>query len=200
MKKLNLPNKITLARIFLAFIILIIMLVPWSQLSFTWGEYLINNDFTISMKYIVVGILFLVASITDFVDGYIARKNNLVTDLGKTMDAIADKVLVNGLLIVLAYTSFIPVYIPVFIITRDIITDSCKSVCGAKGNVVAASKLGKLKTIFMMSGLTLVLFYNLPFSLITSINIGEMFLIIATALSVVSGLSYVKNSLPYLNN
>lgn len=197
MKKLNLPNKITLCRIFLSFIILLILLIPWNQLDISWAKYYIS-DFYIDIKYIVVGILFLVASVTDFLDGYIARKENIVTDLGKTMDAIADKVLVNGLLIILAYQRVIPVIIPVIIITRDIITDSCKSVCGAKGSVVAASKLGKLKTIFMMVGLTLVLFYDLPFSLI-GLEIGELLVFIASLLSVVSGVEYVKNSLPYLN-
>lgn len=195
--KMNLPNKITLSRIVLSFIILIILLVPWYQLGVSWPEYYVN-DFIIDMKYIVVGILFLIASITDFLDGYLARKNNLVTDLGKTMDAIADKILVNGLLILLAYQRVIPVVVPVVIITRDIITDSCKSVCGSKGNVVAASKLGKIKTIFMMSGLTLVLFYDLPFSLL-NIEIGELLLLAGTVLSVFSGVDYVKKSIPYLN-
>lgn len=197
MKKMNLPNKITFFRIILSFIILIILLIPWTELGVTWTEYLISG-FTVNVKYIVVGILFLIGSVTDFLDGYIARKNNIVTDLGKTMDAIADKVLVNGLLIVLAYQRVIPVIIPVVIITRDIITDSCKSVVGAKGSVVGASKLGKLKTIFMMVGLTLVLFYDMPFSLF-GLEIGNFLIFIAALLSVVSGVEYVKNSMPYLN-
>lgn len=198
MKKLNLPNKITLFRIYLSFIILIILLLPWSQMNYIWPKYYIN-DFYIDIKYIVVGILFLVAAITDFLDGYIARKSKLVTNLGKTMDAIADKILVNGLLVILAYQRVIPIIIPVVIITRDIITDSCKSVCGSNGVVVSASILGKLKTMFMMSGLTLILFYDLPFSLI-GINIGEILVFIATLLSIISATEYVKNSLKYLND
>lgn len=196
MKKLNLPNRITLSRIILSFIILIILLMPWSQMGVTFSSYLVGG-ILINTKYILVGVLFLIASVTDFLDGYIARKENLVTDLGKTMDAIADKILVNGLLIILAYQRLIPIIVPVVVITRDIITDSCKSVCGSKGSVVAASKLGKLKTIFMMVGLTLVLFYDIPFSLI-GLEIGELFLVIATLLSVVSGVEYVKNSLKYM--
>ncbi len=197
MKKLNLPNKITLGRIVLSFIILIILLLPASEVGFNWPKYYVH-DFYINLKYIVVGVLFLIASITDFLDGFIARKYKMVTDLGKTMDAIADKVLVNGLLVILAYNRIIPVFIPVVIITRDIITDSCKSVCGSKGSVVGASNLGKLKTIFMMVGLTLVLFYDLPFSLF-NVNVGEILIFIASLLSVISGVEYVKNSLPYLN-
>ncbi|MFI3261095.1 MAG: CDP-diacylglycerol--glycerol-3-phosphate 3-phosphatidyltransferase [bacterium] len=197
MKNLNLPNKITLFRIILSFFILITLLMPWHQLNFSWNIYYFNG-LVIDMKYIFVGILFLVGSITDFLDGYIARKQNLVTDLGKTMDAIADKMLVNGLLIILAYQRVLPVFIPVCIITRDIITDACKSVCGSKGKVVAASKLGKIKTAFIMIGLTLVLFYDLPFSLV-DLYVGEIFLFLGTLLSIISGVEYVTNSLPYIN-
>ncbi len=194
--KLNLPNKITLARIFLAIIILIMLMVPWESFNVQWPVY-VYKDILISLEYIVAGILFLIAALTDFLDGYIARSRNLVTDFGKVADAIADKILVNGLLVILAYERIIPVIIPVVIITRDIITDSCKSICGNKGSVVAASNLGKLKTIFMMVGLTLVMFYDFPFILF-NFNIGEILLMIATLLSVVSGVEYVYNSMPYL--
>ncbi len=194
--KLNLPNKITVGRIFIAFAILLIMVLPWEQMNIEWAKFEINSEM-IDLKYIVVGFLFMIASITDFLDGYIARSRNLVTDFGKTMDAIADKVLVNGLLIVLAYNRVIPIIIPVIIITRDIITDSCKTVCSSKGKVVAASKLGKFKTIFMMVGLTLVLFYDYPLAFL-NINVSEILILIAAILSLVSGIQYVANSMPYL--
>lgn len=194
--KLNLPNKITIVRIVLAFIILIIMLVPFDQIGFAFPIYYLEG-MLLDSKYILVAILFVLAALTDALDGYIARSRSLVTDLGKTMDAIADKVLVNGLLIVLAYQRVIPVCIPVVIITRDIITDSCKSVVGSKSKVVAASSLGKIKTIFVMVGLTLVLFYDLPFSLF-GFYIGEILLFIGCVLSVISGADYVKKSLPII--
>ena len=121
----------------------------------------------------------------------------MVTDFGKVADAIADKVLVNGLLIILAYYKIISVVIPVVIITRDIVVDSCKMISGNKGKVVAASVLGKIKTICMMSGLTLTLFYNLPFELI-NLPIADLLLIVATILSVVSGCQYYYNSREFL--
>ncbi len=194
--KLNLPNKITIARIILSFILLIMLMLPWEQMNvnfpvFVYGKTLIDS------KYLIAGFIFVIASITDFLDGYIARKYNLITDFGKTADAIADKILINGLLIILAYERILPLVIPVVIITRDIITDSCKSVCGAKGKVVAASNLGKLKTIFMMVGLTLVLFYDFPF-LVFGIEISTILVMIATVLSVVSGVEYVSKSMIYL--
>ena len=191
MKKLNLPNKITMARIFLSVVILVILLLPWYSLGITWPTYLLGNT-TVDLKYIVVGVLFLIASVSDCLDGYIARKYNLVTDFGKVADAIADKVLVNGLLIVLAYERVISIVIPVVIITRDIVVDSCKMISGNKGKVVGASILGKLKTICMLVGLVLVLFYNLPFELI-NLPVADLFLIAATILSIVSGCQYYYN-------
>ena len=193
---MNLPNKITITRIILSVIILLLLLIPWSSLGFLWPEYLIGNV-TVNLKYVIVGVLFLIASLSDFLDGYIARKYNLVTDFGKVADAIADKILVNGLLIILAYERIISIVIPVVIITRDIVVDSCKMISGNKGKVVAASLLGKLKTICMMCGLTLILFYNLPFELV-SLPIADLFLIAATVLSVISGCQYYYNSREFL--
>lgn len=189
---MNLPNKITLSRIILAIIILIMMVIPWSSLGVEWivfDSFFGKKMDPISLKYIVAGILFCIASITDRIDGQIARKRNMVTDLGKMLDAIADKILVNGVLIILAYDRMIPLAIPVIIITRDIITDTCKMVSGNKGKVVAASWTGKVKTAFMMTGLTLIFFNNLPFELI-NFEFATFCIFIATILSVVSGCQY----------
>ncbi len=190
---MNLPNKITLSRIIMAIIILIILVIPWHALGLDWPSYYkilgvtLNNP--LSLKYIIVGVLFLIAAITDRIDGQLARKKNMVTDLGKMLDAIADKILTNGVLILLAYDRFIPVLIPIVITTRDIITDTCKMISGNKGKVVAASWTGKIKTVFMMVGITFVLFGNFPFELI-HFNFAELCLIIATILSVISGCQY----------
>ena len=193
---MNVPNKITIIRIILSVLILVIMMIPWYSLGIEWPEYSVGN-ITVNIKYIVVGILFLIASLSDFIDGYLARKNNQVTDFGKVADAIADKILVNGLLIVLAYERIISIIIPVVIITRDIVVDSCKMISGNHGKVVAASIMGKLKTICMMCGVTLILFYNLPFELI-GFPLADLFLIAATILSVVSGCQYYYNSREFL--
>lgn len=185
---MNLPNRITIGRIILSILLIVLMLMPWYQLGVNFPIYSIGS-IDINMKYIWAGIIFLVASVTDFIDGYLARKNNEVTDFGKVMDAIADKMLVNGLLIILAYDRVISVVIPVVIITRDIIVDSCKMISGEHGKVVAASITGKLKTICMMSGLTLTMFYNLPFELV-GFPIAEILLLAAVILSVISGCQY----------
>lgn len=177
-------------------IVLVLLIIPWHDLGISFPEYIINGEI-LSLKYIIAGILFIIASLTDFIDGKIARSRNLVTDFGKVADAIADKILVNGLLIILAYDRMIPIIVPVIIITRDIIVDSCKMICGNKGKVVAASPLGKAKTMFMMIGLALTLFNNLPFSFI-NISLDNFLLFIATILSIVSGYNYYNNSKKYL--
>lgn len=176
---MNLPNKLTLLRICLIPVFVILML---SQVS---------NFFLISC------IIFIIASITDFLDGKIARKYNLVTDFGKVMDAVADKILVNGVLIALACNGFISVIIPVVIVSRDIFVDSIKMVVGNKVGAVGASKTGKIKTVFMMTGVTLMLFYNLPFE-IWGLKVADLLIMIATVLSVVSGVEYYVNNKKYI--
>ncbi len=190
---MNLPNKLTLGRIITAIIILVMLMIPWYNLGINFPEYQIAGRITVNLKYIIAGILFVLAAITDFFDGKIARKRNLVTDFGKVMDAIADKVLVNGLLIILAYDGFISIAIPVIIITRDIFVDSFKMASGNKGKVVAASFTGKAKTMCMMIGMALTMFYNLPFEFI-GVNVGYALILIATILSVISGVEYYFNT------
>ncbi len=185
---MNLPNRITMARIFLSILLLVMLLVPWYSLGVEFPVYQVAT-ITVNLKYIIAGIIFLIASSSDFLDGYLARKNNMVTDFGKVMDAIADKLLVNGLLIILAYDRIISIVIPVVIISRDIVVDSCKMISGQNGKVVAASIMGKLKTICMMSGLTLTMFYNLPFELV-GFPVADILLIAAVILSVISGAQY----------
>ena len=190
---MNLPNKITVSRIIMAVMILVLLIFPWYQVGVEFPKFSISNNIVVDLKYIIAGILFIVASLTDFLDGYLARKNNLVTDFGKVMDAIADKVLVNGLLVILACNGFISVIVPVVIITRDIFVDSIKMIAGEKKGAVGARMTGKIKTACMMVGLALVLFYNLPFEL-WNIKIADILILIATVLSVISGCQY------YLDN
>ena len=155
---MNLPNKITMCRIFLSIILITLLIFPFDLVNIDFGSTVLFGHIEVSYLYIVGGIIFLIASLTDSLDGYIARSRNLVTDFGKVMDAIADKVLVNGILIALACRGTIISAIPVIIVTRDIFVDSIKMVAGSKGKAVGASILGKLKTICMMCGLTLVFF------------------------------------------
>lgn len=186
---MNLPNKITMCRIFLAVLVIVLLMFPYGSVGIDMPIYKVGANVTISLNYLISGFLFIIASVTDFLDGAIARKNNIVTDFGKVMDAIADKVLVNGVLIIMAYDGLIPLIIPVIIITRDTVVDSIKMVAGSKGKAVGASIWGKIKTICMMVGLSLTFFSNIPFELI-GIRLDYILLIIATILSIYSGIQY----------
>lgn len=190
-KGMNLPNKITCMRLIISAIVLIVMCIPWSSLGVEFPVYSVFGVENVNLKYLICGALFMIGSLTDFLDGYIARKYNLVTDFGKVMDAIADKVLVNGVLIILAYDKFIPLIVPVIIITRDIVVDSIKMASGNKGKVVAASWPGKIKTICMMIGVTLTFFYNIPFAFIgNGIRIDQLLVYVACIMSIISACQY----------
>ena len=186
---MNLPNKITMARIVLSILLIIFLIFPFDLCGIQMPTYLWFGKITIGLEYIIGGVVFLIASLTDSLDGYLARSRGLVTDFGKVMDAIADKMLVNGILIVLAYNQKISVIVPVIIITRDIAVDSIKMVAGQSGHAVGASILGKLKTICMMTGLTLVFFGNFPFELI-GVQVAQGLVYAATILSIISGIQY----------
>ncbi len=185
---MNLPNKITVTRLFLTLIIIVMLVIPYSSLGISVMTFDVSGV-KVELTYIIAGIIFIIASLTDFLDGYLARKYNLVTDLGKMLDAIADKVLVNPILVILACNNFIPAIIPVIYITRDIIVDAIKMQAASKGHVVAAIKSGKLKTASMMIGICLVFFYNMPFEFI-NIRVDLFLLYFACIMSVVSCIQY----------
>lgn len=194
---MNLPNKITMSRIFLTIVIIIILLFPFESAGIYLPKLFVNETLVVEIKYIIAGVLFVIASLTDFVDGKIARKYNLITDFGKMIDAIADKVLVNSVLIILASLGFISAIIPVVIIFRDTVVDSIKMIAGNKGHVVAAIKTGKYKTACMMTGITLTLFYNLPFEL-WNIKVSDVLLILACVLSIISAIEYYNMNKKYI--
>lgn len=184
----NLPNKLTILRIILSFVIIILLLFPFHAVGISFPEYAVSGVL-IDLKVIISGVLFVVASITDFLDGYIARKYNLITDTGKMLDAIADKLLVNSSLIIFAAYGYINAIVPVIIITRDTVVNAIKMEASAKGKVVAAIKSGKIKTACLMIGMTLMFFYNLPFELI-NIRIDLFFMYFATIMSLISCVEY----------
>ena len=194
---MNVPNRITICRIILSIILLIMLIFPLEKIGIIFPEIMVKENFIIDSKYLISGVIFMIASLTDFLDGHLARKYNMVTDIGKVMDAIADKLLVNGVLIILAFEGYISVIIPVIIVSRDIIVDSIKMVAGAKNGAVGASKTGKAKTAFMMVGLTLLFFYDLPLS-IFNIYPAKVLILIATVLSIISGVQYYEKNKKYL--
>ena len=187
---MNLPTKLTVSRIILSIIVIIIMAFPFYTIGITWPKFEIMG-IGVKCEYLVAGIIFIIASITDFIDGYLARKNNQVTDTGKMLDAIADKVLVNSVLIIFAAQGFINVFIPVVIVIRDIVVDAIKMEAASKGRVVAAIKSGKIKTASLMIGLVLTFIYNLPFE-IWNIRVSDFMLYFASIMSIISAIEYYK--------
>ena len=194
---MNTANKITMSRIILAIIILIVLLVPWHQVGVDIPVYVVNGNINMDLRYIIAGVLFIVASLTDFIDGKVARKYNMVTDFGKMIDAISDKILTNTLIVVLACDNMVHPVIAVIIIARDIIVDSIKMLVGNKGKAVAAIGVAKYKTASLMVGLTLKLFYDLPFSLFFN-GVSDFLLIVAAVLSIISGVKYYMMAREYI--
>lgn len=141
---MNLPNKITVARIFL---IPIMILIPFFNIQGAFGNVTYSN--------LIILAIFLIASFTDFLDGYLARKNNLVTTFGKFLDPIADKLLVLSALIMLVEMGQIPGWIPIIIAAREFIVSGIRMLAAGEGTVIAASWLGKVKTVSQMVAISL---------------------------------------------
>ncbi len=194
---MNLPTKITVLRIILTIFIIVLLCIPFSYFGLNFPRYDFYGVGPIYLNQLLAGVLFIIASITDFFDGYLARKNNQVTDLGKMLDAIADKILVNPVLIALAANNSIPVAIAIIYVTRDIVVDAIKMQAASHGKVQAAIKTGKFKTAFMMVGLCFVFFYNIPFEFV-NVRVDLGLLIIACILSIVSAFEYYHINKKYL--
>lgn len=185
---MNLPNKLTLFRIILVPILCLIWLFPYTQFGIVIGSFTIGN-ITLSYLNLIVLAIFALASYTDYLDGNIARKNNLVTTFGKFADPIADKLLVNTMLIILCYKHMIPLLCCVLMILRDIIVDGCRMIAAQKGIVVSAGILGKLKTALQMFTIILIMLNNLPFEM-WNLPIDEILIWFTTFISVAGGYSY----------
>ena len=185
---MNLPNKISLSRIFMTVFIIFLCLFPFYAININIPQYNVGG-IIVDLRYIISGVIFIIASVSDLIDGKIARKNNLITDTGKILDSIADKVLVNSVLIIFASNGFIHPIIAVIYIFRDEIVNALRIHAAKNGIVVAAGMNGKIKTCAMMFGLSLMFFYNLPFELI-NIRVDMFLIYFATIMSVVSGVEY----------
>ncbi len=185
---MNLPNKLTITRIILTFLIIIFCLFPFYSLNIYFPKFNIAG-LVVDSTYLIAGVIYIIAALTDYFDGMIARRDNLITDTGKLLDAIADKVLVNSVLIIFAVNGFLPSFVPIIYIFRDEVVNALKMDALRKGKVVAAIKSGKIKTASMMIGLALMFFYNLPFELI-NLKVADFLIYFAVIMSVVSGIEY----------
>ncbi|WP_050614847.1 CDP-diacylglycerol--glycerol-3-phosphate 3-phosphatidyltransferase [Bacillus testis] len=157
---MNIPNKITVSRICLIPIFVIIMLVDfdWGTVSFA--------DVTMPVTHLVGALIFIIASVTDWIDGHYARKYNLVTNLGKFLDPLADKLLVSAALIVLVELNYAASWIVIIIISREFAVTGLRLILAGTGEVVAANMLGKIKTWTQIIAVSALLLHNWPFAFI----------------------------------
>lgn len=186
---MNLPNRITLARICLIPIMMIFLLMDFSLFPepIHWGS------FQLSVNHLIAAVIFLLAASTDGIDGYIARKYNMVTNLGKLLDPLADKLLVSAVLISLVELGRCDSWIAIVIISREFAVTGLRQVALLEGKVVAASKWGKIKTIVQIVAISLLLLNNFPFQFV-SIPLDDIAIWAAALITIYSGIDYfVKN-------
>lgn len=200
---MNLPTKITVSRI-IAIVIMVITLVVLYFVGLANPNFVIPNigDTKINWLYFGLFVFFLIASYTDYLDGHIARKNNQVTDLGKFLDPVADKLLINSMVIFLIVPASyahngqmnFSLWCALLLVVRDIVVDALRFIAASKGKVIAANIFGKLKTVLEMVAICFVLLNGWPFTYFDyewPVRIADIFVYLATAASVISGVIYV---------
>ncbi len=198
---MNLPNKLTLVRIILVpFILLFMMPIPFAGPAFSaW------NSFIAGYGQYVASLLFVVASLTDLLDGRIARSRGLVTNLGKFLDPIADKLLVISVLTVLVQQQRIHAVVAIIIIIREFVVTAIRLIASDHGKVIAASALGKLKTVLQLIAITFLMLEKPFISLLSGLlsaawvlRMGDVLLFAAVVMTLASGWDYVMKNLEFL--
>ncbi len=199
---MNLPNKLTIIRIILIIpIIILFSIFTWYVITFENSEFKNVNLHSSSQYFLyTIAIIFIISMITDFLDGYFARKNNQITIFGKLFDPLADKITITITLIFLSYFQYTYIYILIFMIIRDLIVDGSRNIFAKNNLKIEASIYGKLKTLFQSIAIPIILFFipvinnNIWWQLLI-INIP---MIIALFLSIYSGFQYFKQIIPFL--
>lgn len=204
---MNLPNKLTTGRIILVFVMIGVLLYPYQ----TMPSLLVNGR-PIPLVYLFSLVIFILASITDFLDGYLARKLNLITNLGKFLDPLADKLLTNSLLILLMMTPAwlvetsmlrVPAWAVIIMITRDFTVDGIRMIAVSEGKVLAANVFGKVKTFLQIFA---IIFYLLNDALFASLSlpsgwsITEVTLYIAAIASLFSLINYIQQGWAFIRH
>lgn len=201
---MNMPNKLTLFRM--------IMVIPFITLmSISFANSGPNTNFTSisTWPFFVSGLIFIIAMITDYIDGWLARKNNQVTTFGKLFDPLADKIMTTTAMVFLSLMGIIPFYLTAIFILRDILVDGFRNLAASKKIDVSASIYGKAKTMVQSIGITVIFFvYPIwssifgtfsPFVGDYSLFLLNMLIFIATGLSVVSGVLYFIQIKKHIN-
>ncbi|HPM76101.1 MAG TPA: CDP-diacylglycerol--glycerol-3-phosphate 3-phosphatidyltransferase [bacterium] len=188
---LNAPNLISLFRLSIAPIILVLL----------YMEKYLNPQGDTLVYCFIAGVAFLLAAISDIFDGYLARKYNMITDIGKFLDPLADKVMVATPLILLVGLDRVPAWMALVIILREMIITGLRGLAQQRGTVIAASKLGKMKTVLQVTALVaLLIHYPLNIGalwggefILSAHKFGVVFLYIAVFYTLYSGYDYLRN-------
>lgn len=171
---MNLPNKLTMGRIFAIPVFIVVFLMDYR---------------------IAAAVIFILAAVTDMLDGHIARKHNLVTNFGKLMDPLADKLLVMSALICMVEVGDVAGWMVVVILGREFIITGMRQVAAAQGIVIAAGTTGKIKTITQMIAIPLLILENWPFTALgIPVPFDQIFLWIALIMTIVSGAEYIMKN------
>ena len=186
---MNLANKLTLLRV---------ILIPFFIVCFYIPNLVVNtisvNNYLIPYANLLGLVIFLLAAITDFIDGYIARKYNMITDFGKFMDPLADKLVVTAALLILLENGLIAGWVVFIILAREFIVTGFRTIAASKGVVIAAGWLGKIKTVVQFIMISTLLLLNYPFELFNW-PVDQIFVALAVVLTVASGVEYIYKNL-----
>lgn len=193
---MNLPNKLSIFRVLLVPVIVFVYMFPFADYGITMFTWTLG-DVVLPGTQVITLIIFAVASFTDFLDGYIARKYKMITSFGKFIDPIADKLLVNTVFILLAVSGTVSIVPVLFMIWRDTIVDAMRMMAAQKGVVVAAGIWGKLKTVLQMVTIIVVLLNDIPFAFF-GLEVGEWLVWISAIISAYSGIVYFQQCKQYI--
>jgi CDP-diacylglycerol--glycerol-3-phosphate 3-phosphatidyltransferase len=192
--KSSIPNILSIIRIFLAIIVMPLLLIPSKSLYSFW---LLGGLYSFGINWFAASLIFLIAVITDFVDGHLARKYKWISEFGKVIDPIADKILINSVMIILSCLNIVPIWITLIFIVRDTGVDSFRIMIASRNSNVAANIWGKFKTILQMVGIIIVMFiFNSSSSNTIEYHLVQnIVLYLSAAASIFSGYIYIRKSI-----
>ncbi|MEG2198241.1 MAG: CDP-diacylglycerol--glycerol-3-phosphate 3-phosphatidyltransferase [Malacoplasma sp.] len=200
-QKHQIPNLLTLSRLFFIPVILIFLFVDFGGeiYTFSWSSSITK----INLNFLLAGVIFVILSSSDFLDGYLARKFNWVSNFGKIWDPVADKILINSVFISFSVMGLVPWYLTIMMFARDVIIDAYRMYAANYSIIVKANLFGKLKTVFQILSIIIIFFiFNSKNNalLIDHLLIQNLCVFIATFISIASGIYYIFSIKKKLNN